>query len=199
MAKEPDRRGKPEDSTPVVGRRRAVRHPRSVKVECLAPDGMRFAARTIDLSREGSLIEILDPRFLTSPDIATLVPFAARVAEEFGRGLVILFAGGALRVPARVVRLASGTRRLSPMRIGCRFESPLTDWACRMLRLELESDETGGAEAPSAEGGDEAISWLDPTRLREAREAASGPSASSDGIEGETPRERARRRSRGKP
>jgi hypothetical protein len=110
-------------------------------VRLLGPGGVKYGARTVDVSRGGMLAEITDPDFLPLGERADLLPFAARVATVFPQGMDVFFGDGAVQVHADVVRLVTrpGDQVLL---LGCRFHPELSDFDCRLLGVETAGDET---------------------------------------------------------
>lgn len=152
------------------GKRRSPRKRRTLIVEIGEPGGTRYEARTVDVSRGGMLLEFVDDKLRAPSDPAELVGFATRLITMFPTGLATTFGSGAVRTHATVVRLVSSASTASPILLGCRFDSPLTDVDCRLLGLDLEGDETSGAAPTSAaaaadEGFDGLLGFLqDPSR-----------------------------------
>src|SRR5262245_14741608 len=103
------------------GKRRAPRRRRTLSVRLLGPGGVKYAARTVDVSRGGMLAEITDPDFLPIGDRADLLPFAARVATVFPQGMDVFFGDGAVQVHADVVRLVTRPGD-AVLLLGCRFQ-----------------------------------------------------------------------------
>jgi twitching motility protein PilT len=102
----------------------------TAEVEVLGKGGT-FSGQTIDLSATGALLWITDERFVPPSDVANMVVFSERVAQEFGDGMVLRLAKGEVVREAEVVRVSrKGTEDDAPMLVGCRFAHPLTadDW-----------------------------------------------------------------------
>ena len=135
-------RSQHDDQRILSGKRRAPRRRRSVAVECVGPAGRSYAGRTIDISRGGMLLEITDQEFQQTGDSQDLIPFAARVAMQFPQGMDVTFGDGALRVHAKVVRIASRPGKPPIMLLGCQFEPELSDLDCRLLGVDAGLDET---------------------------------------------------------
>jgi len=93
--------------------------------------GGTYSGQTVDVSATGSLLWITDESFLSPTELANMVIFSERVAQEFGNGLVVEFAGGEIVREAEVVRVSrKGDDETTPMLVACRFGMPLAgdDW-----------------------------------------------------------------------
>jgi hypothetical protein len=133
---------KPVDHLLLSGKRRAPRQRHTVPVKCIGPSGKWYTGRTVDVSRGGMLLEITDEDFLPIGASADLLPFAARVAMQFPRGLDANFGDGAVQVHANVVRLVAKAGGPGPVLLGCKFDPALTDFDCGLLGIEPGTDET---------------------------------------------------------
>lgn len=118
------------------GRRRAPRLCCSLPVDCAGGNG-KYAARTVEISRSGALLEMRDPAFVESGSEASLLAFSLRVVDEFSGGMRILFAEPRLSLAARIIR-ATRHPSAASLLIGCEFLAALTDEQCRMLGLSTE-------------------------------------------------------------
>jgi hypothetical protein len=133
---------KPIDHLLLSGKRRAPRQRHTVPVKCIGPSGKWYVGRTVDLSRGGMLLEITDEDFLPIGASSDLLPFAARVAMQFPRGLDANFGDGAVQVHANVVRLVAKAGGPGPVLLGCKFEPALSDFDCGLLGITTGTDET---------------------------------------------------------
>ena len=133
---------KPIDHLLLSGKRRAPRQRHTVPVKCIGPSGKWYSGRTVDVSRGGMLLEITDEDFLPIGASADLLPFAARVAMQFPRGLDANFGDGAVQVHANIVRLVAKAGGPGPVLLGCQFDPQLTDFDCGLLGIETGDDET---------------------------------------------------------
>ncbi len=127
------------------GKRRSVRYRVALDIECIGRDGLRYTARTVDISRGGMLAEITDPRFDRDEGSGTLVPFTAGVLFRFPEGMQVVFGDGAICAHAVVVRLSSCPGAPGGMRVGCRFDPALTVLDCGLLGIDPDDDETQAA------------------------------------------------------
>lgn len=116
-----------------AGRRRTPRRRFVQPVECSGSSG-KYAARTLELSRGGALVELRDPEFLGSAAVSSLLAFSQRVMEEYSGGMRIHFSVPALSLAARVVRTLRHPTSESLL-VACEFLTELTDEQCRMLGL----------------------------------------------------------------
>jgi len=104
-----------------------------------------FSGQTIDVSATGALLWITDERFLSASDLANMVVFSERVAQEFGDGMTVRLAAGQIAREAEVVRVTrKGDGEDGPMLVGCRFSKPLAgdDWV--LLGVAPARDKKGG-------------------------------------------------------
>jgi hypothetical protein len=146
-----------DDANPLVAKREDARVERRFSVLLDGARG-RFEGRTVDLSPGGALVEIVDPDFLQA-DARTLVGFARRVDEEFSSSLAVEFAGGSLITRASVVRVVAAGEGVAGLRVGIRFDPPLSAEHCASLGI-------GRAAAPA--GKDRVLAAIE-----EASEAGS--------------------------
>ena len=154
--------GTPLDPGLFSGKRRSPRRRRTLIVDIGEPGGTHYEARTVDVSRGGMLLEFVDEKLKAPSDPAELVGFATRLMMMFPTGMETTFGSGAVKTHAAVVRLVSSASTASPILLGCRFDTPLTDVDCRLLGLDLEGDETTEpTERPApAEGFDDLMGFL---------------------------------------
>lgn len=143
---------KPIDHILLSGKRRAPRQRHTVAVKCIGPSGKWYAGRTIDVSRGGMLLEITDEEFLPIGASSDLLPFAARVAMQFPRGLDANFGDGAVQVHANVVRLVAKAGGPGPVLLGCKFDVALADFDCGLLGIDPGVDETSPVGKDTASG-----------------------------------------------
>lgn len=155
--------GTPLDPGLFSGKRRSPRRRRTLIVDIGEPGGTHYEARTVDVSRGGMLLEFVDDKLKAPSDPAELVGFATRLMMMFPTGMETTFGSGAVKTHAVVVRLVSSASTASPILLGCRFDTPLTDVDCRLLGLDLDGDETEpepAAGAPREEGFDDLMGFL---------------------------------------
>ncbi len=155
--------GTPLDPGLFSGKRRSPRRRRTLIVDIGEPGGTHYEARTVDVSRGGMLLEFVDDKLKAPSDPAELVGFATRLMMMFPTGMETTFGSGAVKTHAAVVRLVSSASTASPILLGCRFDTPLTDVDCRLLGLDLDGDETEDEPAANAapeEGFDDLMGFL---------------------------------------
>jgi len=113
------------------GRRLAV----SKRVEVAGSSG-GFSAQTVNVSRTGVLLWVVDERFLPLAESENMLLFTERVAEEFGEGLEIRL-GEDVALEAEVVRVTRRNEKdVGPVLIACRYARPLSQEEWRRLDLE---------------------------------------------------------------
>jgi hypothetical protein len=142
---------RPEDN-PLSPKRRTVRRRRALEVE-IQGAGPRFKAKTVDVSREGMFVEVVDPAFLPPDKGRGLIAFATRTHEEFPHGLTAHFGAQGVTARADVVRVALQPGEREVCGLGCRFAAPLGDEQCVALGISAESKDASkapGAGAPTA-------------------------------------------------
>lgn len=168
MSPESKRPAAPVEETAFEGKRRAPRKRRTLSIECRGPGGLRVEARTIDVSRGGTLIEITDSDVFSTDRSA---PFAGRAQEIealFPAGIDVSFGEGAVLAFARITRHVVDADRPEQVLLGCKFDPELSPVDCRLLGVELENDETGGAEGANGTArsssvrreGDELVAFI---------------------------------------
>jgi hypothetical protein len=118
------------------GRRKYPRFQRTLEVRVSFPvwDRRAIAARTIDLSRGGSLVAILDPRIGLAEGIALAQALGTSPRDE-DRPAVITFPGDGLRVHVRIVRIVLGVEAGMPLLLGLAFDRELTPAQAKSLGL----------------------------------------------------------------
>jgi hypothetical protein len=164
MPPESPRADAPSEQATFAGKRRAPRKRRTLSIECRGPGGLRVEARTVDVSRGGTLIEITDPDVFSTDRSA---PFAGRAQELealFPSGIDVSFGEGAVLAFARIIRHVVDVERPEMVLLGCKFAPELSPVDCRLLGIDFESDETSGAvesDEPSVRrDGDELVAFI---------------------------------------
>ena len=114
----------------------------SIAIRCTGPSGHAYAARTVDISRGGALIEIVDPDFHPLLDGSDLMPFAAQVSLQFPDGMLVNFESGTVQARANIVRLVSKQGKKPGILLGCAFAPELSEFDCRVLGMTSDHDET---------------------------------------------------------
>ncbi|MHC4958163.1 MAG: type IV pilus twitching motility protein PilT [Planctomycetota bacterium] len=156
------------DETEQGERRDATRLQQIHYVELHGRQGM-FRAMTLNVSRTGVLLTIVDPGFNATIEEGDLGLAGLRVASLFGEGMNIRWRDASVSVEAEIARLDEGERDGRWMfSLGCRFLRELTPAECAVLgfgalaterpRTELEEPEPAtreGVSVPADFGGRE--------------------------------------------
>jgi hypothetical protein len=144
------RNASPEDN-PLAPKRRAARRNRAIELELGGGVGdVRFQARTVDLSREGMFVEVVDPAFWRGQPSRGIVAFASRAREHFPEGLTAHFTRFGISVRADVVRVAQQPGKSEEeFGLGCRFATPLSDAQCATLGLAAAAKVDAAAAKPA--------------------------------------------------
>jgi len=134
-----------QSNEPVPASRAASRFGRrvevSLSVEVAGCSGV-FGAQTVDISRTGVLLYLVDEQFVPTADAANMILYSERVEEEFGDGLEVRLGTG-LHFEAEVVRVARREDgRDEPMIMACRYACPMTDEEWDSLGFLEEVDST---------------------------------------------------------
>jgi hypothetical protein len=141
MSEDEHAAARPVDPNILAGKRRAPRRRCTLAVEVRGAGGRLYAARTLDVSRGGMLLEFTDPQVRAPSHQHELLGFAGRIGALFPTGMEVTFGDGAVRAHAKPVRLVTGAPG-SGYLLGCRFRRPLEEVDCRLLGVELSGDET---------------------------------------------------------
>ena len=120
------------------GRRDAVRTFRFLELVVQGTGGT-FKALGINISRTGMLFRITDSRFAADGEHQHLMPYTARVWQNFHGGFHVFLANGRVAREADIVRVSGYCgRKSSLVLVGCRFREPLTAAECGTLGLPHE-------------------------------------------------------------
>ena len=166
MSPQSKRAHAPIEQTAPAGKRRASRKRRTLSIECRGPGGLRVEARTVDVSRGGTLIEITDPEIFSTDRSA---PFAGRAKEFetlFPDGIDVSFGEGAVLAFARIIRHVVDADRPELVLLGCQFAPELSPVDCRLLGIEFENREATGSDAADGTSssmrrdGDELVAFI---------------------------------------
>ena len=141
--------GTPLDPGLLSGKRSAPRKRRTLAVEVRGPGGRTYAARTVDISRGGMLLEFTDTSLRSSAEQGDLLAFASRIATTFPTGMSASFGEGAVRARAQMVRVVTTSGPTSTLLLGCRFDAPLELVDCRLLGVETDGNELEAAPTPA--------------------------------------------------
>jgi hypothetical protein len=119
--------------TQFAGRRDAIRTFKFLEIVVQGTGGT-FNALGINISRTGILFRITDPRFAADGEHQHLMPYTARVWQNFHGGFHVFLQGGAVAREAEVVRVSGYCgKRSSLVLVGCRFNAELTPTECDLL------------------------------------------------------------------
>jgi hypothetical protein len=129
-----------DDGRMFAGKRRGRRKGRSLEISLVDGLGGSYAARTVNLSRTGALVEVTEPSFQKFSDYDDLVAFKERVEDRFGRGLRVIIGGGVVELRGRVVRVEKPAVGDWRPRIGIDFVQPISDANCQSLGIEAVAD-----------------------------------------------------------
>jgi hypothetical protein len=120
------------------GRRDSVR---TFKFLDLAVQGVggTFSALGINISRTGMLFRITDARFASEGEHQHLMPYTARVWQNFHGGFHVFLEQGAINREADIVRVSGYCgKKSSLVLVGCRFREPLAAADCGQLGIPGE-------------------------------------------------------------
>lgn len=165
-----------------AGERRAPRKRRTLCIECRGPGGLRVDARTIDVSRGGTLIEVADPMIFSAERPSPFADRAEEIRSLFPEGVDVSFGEGAVLAFARIVRCVATPDRPDHVLLGCKFEPALSPVDCRLLGIDFGGDETGDTDVAGSlkalrRDGDDLVVFIDsPNRVWSEPE---GPTDSS--------------------
>jgi hypothetical protein len=98
--------------------------------------GGTFTALGINISRTGALFQITDARFADDGEQQHLMPYTARVWQNFHGGFHVFLEEGAVRREADIVRVSGYCgKTASLVLVGCRFREPLGVAECERLGI----------------------------------------------------------------
>jgi len=121
-----------------AGRRDAVRTFKFLETVVQGAGGI-FRALGINISKTGMLFRITDPRFAADGEHQHLMPYTARVWQNFHGGFHVFLYKGTIAREADIVRVSGYCgRKSSLVLVGCRFRDPLTDAECEALGVAHE-------------------------------------------------------------
>lgn len=128
------------------GKRSAVRTAKPLDVTVEGRKGS-YEGTIVDISRTGLLLRISDPRFAGSEERKHLMPYTARVWQNFADGLFVATKDKALDACADVVRVTGYSGRDAELiLIGCRFRRELNEDECGRLGIEDAEDRPPGLD-----------------------------------------------------
>jgi hypothetical protein len=128
------------------GKRSAVRTCKLLDVSVEGKKGT-FKGMVVDISRTGVLLRIQDPAFARADERKHLMPYTARVWQNFGEGLFVTSEDKALEACADVVRVTGYCGRGAELiLIGCRFRHDLSEEDCEKLGIEYAEDRPPGLD-----------------------------------------------------
>ncbi len=118
-----------------AGRRDAIRTFKFLEISVQGVGGT-YRALGINISLTGILFRITDPRFAADGDQQHLMPYTARVWQNFHGGFHVFLERGAVAREADVVRVSGYCgRKSSLVLVGCRFREELTAAECDLLGI----------------------------------------------------------------
>ncbi len=121
-----------------AGRRDALRTFKFLEMVVQGTGGT-FKAMGINISRTGLLFRITDPRFADDGEQQHLMPYTARVWQNFTGGFHVFLENGAVSREADVVRVSGYCgRKSSLVLVGCRFRAELLPPECDLLGIPHE-------------------------------------------------------------
>lgn len=121
--------------TQYAGRRDAIRTFKFIEISVQGVGGT-FKALGINISRTGILFRITDPRFAADGEHQHLMPYTARVWQNFHGGFHVFFESGTVAREADIVRVSGYCgKRSSLVLVGCRFREELTAAECDLLAI----------------------------------------------------------------
>ena len=116
-----------------AGRRDAVRTFKFLELVVQGVGGT-FDALGINISRTGMLFRITDPHFAADGEHQHLMPYTARVWQNFHGGFHVFLANGRISREAEIVRVSGYCgKKSSLVLVGCRFQEELTAAECDLL------------------------------------------------------------------
>lgn len=102
--------------------------------------GGTFKALGVNISRTGLLFRITDPRFAADGEQQHLMPYTARVWQNFHGGFHVFLESGAVAREADIVRVSGYCgRKSSLVLVGCRFREQLTPAECDLLGISRDA------------------------------------------------------------
>jgi hypothetical protein len=122
-----------------AGRRDAIRTFKFLEIVVQGTGGT-FKALGINISRTGILFRITDARFAAEGERQHLMPYTARVWQNFHGGFHVFLEGGAVSREADVVRVSGYCgRKSSLVLVGSRFREELTPAECDLLGIPRDA------------------------------------------------------------
>lgn len=122
-----------------AGRRDAVRTFKFLELVVQGTGGT-FKALGINISRSGLLFRITDPRFAADSEQEHLMPYTARVWQNFHGGFHVFLENGAISREANIVRVSGYCgQKSSLVLVGCRFHEELTAAECELLGIAYDA------------------------------------------------------------
>jgi len=116
-----------------TGRRDAIRTFKFLELRVQGTGGT-FKALGINISRSGLLFRITDDRFCGDAETRNLMPYTARVWQNFHGGFHVFLEDGLIAREADIVRVSGYCgKKSSLVLVGCRFREELTREECELL------------------------------------------------------------------
>ena len=122
-----------------AGRRDAVRTFKFLEIVVQGTGGT-FKALGINISRSGILFRITDPKFSADGEQQHLMPYTARVWQNFHGGLHVFLENGLVAREADIVRVSGYCgKKSSLVLVGCHFREELTAAECDLLGVAYDA------------------------------------------------------------
>ena len=122
-----------------AGRRDSIRTFKFLELVVQGTGGT-FKGLGVNISRTGLLFRITDERFAADGEQQHLMPYTARVWQNFHGGFHVFLEGGAVAREADIVRVSGYCgRKSSLVLVGCRFRDELTPVECEVLGIPRDA------------------------------------------------------------
>jgi hypothetical protein len=123
------------------GRREAIRTFKFLELSVQGVGGT-FKALGVNISRTGLLFRITDERFAGEKEQQHLMPYTARIWQNFNGGFHVFLESGLVARESDIVRVSGYCgRKSSLVLVGCRFREELTREECDLLGVAYEDGE----------------------------------------------------------
>jgi hypothetical protein len=122
-----------------AGRRDSIRTFKFLELAVQGTGGT-FKALGINISRTGLLFRITDSRFAVDGEQQHLMPYTARVWQNFQGGFHVFLEGGSVVRESDIVRVSGYCgKKSSLVLVGCRFREELTLTECDLLGISRDA------------------------------------------------------------
>lgn len=126
------------------GKRYALRTERLLDLDVEGSHGT-FAAVSVDLSRTGALLRILDSDFAPAEESHHLMQYTACVWHHFANGLWLRFQGLTVGVRGEVARVTNLPGQAGLILVGVKFRRELSPEECKILGIPCDYDRPPGS------------------------------------------------------